>query len=189
MIKYLDEKDIIPENHHGGRAAHSTITAKAKIDEIASRFIEENEITATITTDLQVAFDCIDHQILAEKLKIIGYSDKPIFIMRSFLKNRKQFVELEGFKSATKLIGDYCVLQGTKKSGVLYTLFNLEIVFLGKIMKNPPLYKEITGRTIEEFEEEDQETVNFVDDSTTIIASNDPEKFCKYIHRSISSAP
>ena len=69
--------------------------------------------------------------------------------MASFLKNRKQYVKIQGFQSEILQLDNCSVLQGTKKSGMLYNLFNLEIVLLPRIMKNPNLFLQITGQRLQ----------------------------------------
>ena len=101
--------------------------------------------------------------------------------MHSFLEGRKQYVEIQGFKSSVQPIGRCSVLQGTKKSGFYYTLNNLEVVYLREVMKNPKLYKQITGANLKEYPDEEHETINFVDDSSLLIASSDPTKFTSYL--------
>ena len=182
LMSYLDSEDIIPKNHHGERPNFSTISAKAHLDCITAEMIEENEIVSTITIDLTSAFDLINHAILIEKLKVIGFSNNACILMSSFLKDRRQFVELQGFCSPVLKIGDWSVLQGSKKSGILYTLFNLEIVFLAILMKERSMYRQITGYLIVDYSEVQHETVNFVDDSTSVAATNDPDVFQQYLN-------
>ena len=87
--EYLDTENIIPDNHHGGRPGFSTITAKAQLEEITSDKVETKEIVATLTTDLTAAFDLIDHTILVEKLRIIGFDENACILMASFSEKQK----------------------------------------------------------------------------------------------------
>ena len=134
ITKYIDQENITPEQHHGGRPEFSTVTAKAILDNVASKGVENKNIVLTVTTDLSAAYDIIDHEILLDKLSNVGFEDNALLLMRSFLDNRKMFVEIQGFESTATTIGPYSVIQGTKNSGILFTIYNLEVVYLTRLM-------------------------------------------------------
>ena len=48
-----------------------------------------------ILIDLQKAFDTIDHEILIEKMALIGFSQPTINWFKSYLENRKFIVSVE----------------------------------------------------------------------------------------------
>ena len=151
MDKFFLESGTIPNEHHGGRSKHSTATAKSMIDYYAGKIAENNKSTCLITTDLTAAYDTVDHGILIQKLQYHGFSSQAAELMTSFLKNRKYYVEVQGFRS--KLINsmDVSVVQGSKLAGLLYTIYTAEIPLLDKIMYNPKLYKEMTGKNLPVF--------------------------------------
>ena len=95
---YLEANNIIHESHHGGQNLHSTQTAKAMIDIISEDNIQDNKITAIISTDLSAAYDTINHKILIDKLKFYGFKGKDLALMKSYLNERKQYTEIETFK-------------------------------------------------------------------------------------------
>ena len=101
--------------------------------------------------------------------------------MRNFLSRRKCFIELQGFRSKILYQEPCSVLQGTKNSGTLYNLYNLKVVYLARIMYRPILYKEITGRTLHPFGRIDHSSINFVDDSTSVIGLNDHDSLKEYL--------
>ena len=53
---------------------------------------ENRKHTGMILIDLQKAFDTLDHKILLDKMKCIGFSDKTIQWYHSYLTNRAIFV-------------------------------------------------------------------------------------------------
>ena len=48
---------------------------------------------------MSAEYDTVDHNILLQKLNHYRISNKFINIMRSYLSNRQQYVELDTFKS------------------------------------------------------------------------------------------
>ena len=73
VTAYLEEHNIIPEEHHGGRPLHSTVTAKSILDAETHKLLENKRNVVTITTDLTMAYDLVDHKIMTAKLKKIGF--------------------------------------------------------------------------------------------------------------------
>ena len=60
--------------------------------------------------------------------------------MNSFFEGRSSFVQLQGYKSQVLTQEPSSVLQGTKNAGTFYNIFNLKVVYLSKVMRNPKLY-------------------------------------------------
>ena len=58
-----------------------------------------NKSRCPIILDLSQAFDSMDHGILLSKLRFYGLDDKAINLLRSYLSNRDQFVQLGDIKS------------------------------------------------------------------------------------------
>jgi hypothetical protein len=79
-------------------------------------------VTGMILIDLQKAFDTIDHQILLEKMKFMGFSDSTIAWFDSYLTNRVFLVNIENSFS------DPCALscgvpQGSILGPLLFLLY------------------------------------------------------------------
>ena len=55
-------------------------------------------------TDLQEAFDTLDHNVLLEKIEIMGFKKTVIKWLKSYPSNRKHFVLLEGVFSEEGII-------------------------------------------------------------------------------------
>ena len=66
--------------------------------------INESRCPTNIYVDLSKAFDSMDHNILLSKLKFYELDDKTINLLRSYLSNRDQFVQLGNIKSNHFLI-------------------------------------------------------------------------------------
>ena len=72
--------------------------------ELISDAIDKNEYSIGLFIDLKKAFDTIDHYILQDKLYLYGIRGLALNWVKSFLSNRKQYVELNGQKSNQLLI-------------------------------------------------------------------------------------
>ena len=55
-------------------------------------------------TDLQEAFDTLDHNVLLEKIEFMGFKKTVIKWLKSYPSNRKPFVLLEGVFSEEGII-------------------------------------------------------------------------------------
>lgn len=99
ITSYLDTHQLLNPNQYGFRADHSTELASTHlVDKVISRF-DKGFKTVGIFMDLSKAFDTLDHRILITKLARYGFAEGAITLMKSYLTNRKQFVQLDNVKS------------------------------------------------------------------------------------------
>ena len=55
--------------------------------------LDKGEYVSSLFTDLSKAFDAINHDLFA-KLKAYGFSKEALKLMKTYLKNRKQNVQI-----------------------------------------------------------------------------------------------
>ena len=166
---FLEKNKIINKNHHGGRKRHSTTTAMTAINNKLLQNFENNKISVVLCTDLSAAFDTVDSEILFKKLEHYGVRNMELNFFKSYLSNRKQYVELETFKSDVVNCLPCSCVQGSKFSGTLYTLYTNEVPLLYKLMYSDT-FKNLTNLKKQNFKNIDHLTINFVDDSSSVIA-------------------
>ena len=80
------------------------------IIEIIQKKLDQGD-TASVFVDLKKAFNTVDHDILKDKFEHYGVRGVTKEWFCSYLKNRRQFVSIDGFVSNTKRISTG-VLQG-----------------------------------------------------------------------------
>ena len=87
------------DNQYGFRTEHSTEFAALKLADRVITCMDHNETPINIYSDLSKAFDTLDHEILLAKLQYYGIHGTPLSLVKSYLTNRKQYVEKEDTKS------------------------------------------------------------------------------------------
>ena len=84
--------------------------------------INNGLVTSVVFLDLAKAFDTIDHIILIEKLKFLGFDDISLSWFKSHLSGRQQRCEVIGFISNAKQIS--CgVLPGSILRPLLFLIY------------------------------------------------------------------
>ena len=95
--------------------------------------IDNNQFAAGIFIDLSKAFDTLDHRILLNKLEFYGIRGVTLHWFKSYLENRKQYVDYKGAKSS--YLGVSCgVLQGSILGPILFLLYINDICHTSKIL-------------------------------------------------------
>ena len=84
--------------------------------------LDKEENMLPIFMDLSKAFDTINHDLLLAKLKTYSFSKQALSFMRSYLKNKRQRVQINNKFSSLKevIVG---VPQGSIDGPLLFNLF------------------------------------------------------------------
>ena len=107
---------------YGFRKGHSTIHTVTEMVDSIELSMDRNKIASGIFVDLSKAFDTVDHSILLAKLQHYGIQGIANDLFKSYLSNRKQFVQINEQKSSTQSIT--CgVPQGSVLGPLLFLLF------------------------------------------------------------------
>lgn len=140
LTLFLNKFNILTNKQHGFRSGKSTITATNYFFSEVIRYIDAGECPVGVFCDLSRAFDCVNHDILLDKLYDYGIRGPPLNWLCSFVKLRKQYVSVQytSQDSVEKINSKSCfvemgVPQGSVLGPVLFILYtnSLESV-LGK---------------------------------------------------------
>ena len=83
---------------------HSTIYSLISLVDVIKKDLDNNYFVYGTFIDLQKAFDNVNHDVLLAKLAHYGVPGLATSWLSSFLKNRTQYVYLDGHCSITKQV-------------------------------------------------------------------------------------
>ena len=87
-------------HQYGFRTGHCTEYAALEIIDRVTTQLDINNIPLNIFLDLSKAFDSLDHAILLYKLKYYGVTGTPLQLIKSYLTDRNQFVQIDNTQSS-----------------------------------------------------------------------------------------
>ncbi len=101
VYSFLNAKSLFYSSQYGFCRSRSTTDAISELYLNILRGFEDKSETLSIFMDLSKAFNTINHNILYDKLSYYGIRGKALDWFRSYLNNRKQFVNYNGTESIT----------------------------------------------------------------------------------------
>ena len=97
LHQYLTDNELLPRYQSAYRRHHSTETAMLRVLSDAFTVADANQVTLLGLLDLSAAFDCVDHQLLLQRLRRdFGFSDTVLGWITSFVTCRSQQVACKG---------------------------------------------------------------------------------------------
>ena len=122
LTTYLDNNNLIHNHQYGFRKHHSTGYAALHIVDYLNYEMDRKRTPTNIYLDLSKAFDSLSHTILITKLKHYVISDVALKLMKSYLENRKQYVQFDTCTSDMKSIRNG-VPQGSILGPLLFFIY------------------------------------------------------------------
>ena len=120
--EFLDKNNILYKYQSGFRKHHSTDTCLSYLTDKVKIGFEEGLLTGMVLIDLQKAFDTIDHSILLEKMRCLGFAGKTIAWYTSYLTDRSFIVNV-GKESSSPGKLSCGVPQGSILGPLLFLLY------------------------------------------------------------------
>ena len=159
IFHFLVRYQIFFKSQYGFRPGHGTIHATLDLLKTIEKALQENEYAIGVFCDLSKAFDTLDHDILLRKLDHYGVRGKWHSWLKSYLSNRKQFVDINGITSSHR---DITV--GVPQGSILGPL-----LFLIYINDLPASLEKLTP-------------VLFADDTNLVIRGDSLEQLCSALN-------
>ena len=104
LTTYLDNNNLIHKHQYGFRKRHSTEYAALHIVDYLNYEMDLKRTPTNIYLDLSKAFDSLSITILLSKLRHYGICNVALKLMKSYLENRKQYVQFDTCTSDIKSI-------------------------------------------------------------------------------------
>ena len=121
IVAYLQKHCLLDPYQSAYKKNHSTNTALLKITDDILDAIDDSNITLLIFLDFSKAFDTVNHKILIEKLKILGFQTETCEWINSYLSNRYQRVVV-GEEKSDGIHIENGVPQGSILGPLLFTI-------------------------------------------------------------------
>ena len=123
LTNYLCDNKLNESLQSAYNKDHSYETALLRIQNDILKSIDDNQCVALLLLDLSAAFDNVDHKILLHKLQTrFGIKGKAPSWLQSYLTDRSQSVQIDGFTSSVRLLR-FGVPQGSVLGMLLYLLY------------------------------------------------------------------
>ena len=99
LNSHLLKNYLLYGSQYGFRSNHSTELAILELVDRISGAMYSGQVPLAIFLDLSKAFDTLDHNSLLHKLSFLGIKDMYLNLLRNYLSDRKQSVEINQIKS------------------------------------------------------------------------------------------
>jgi Reverse transcriptase (RNA-dependent DNA polymerase) len=130
ITNFLEKQNTLSTKQNGFRKGKNTIDTIEKFVNKISNSLDKGTPLIGIFCDLSKAFDCVNHQILLEKLHHYGIRGKPHKLLQSYLSNRQQYTEItmKNSTNTTKINSEmesteYGVPQGSILGPLLFIIY------------------------------------------------------------------
>ena len=126
LVLYLEQNGLIHPNLHGSRAGHSTATALTQMYDHWVEEVDQGKMVGVLICDQSAAFDLCDHDLLIQKMELMGVEEQALMWFRSYLSGRKQSCIVDGQLSPALALPQCGVPQGSIGGPIMWLLFTCD---------------------------------------------------------------
>ena len=163
LDKFIDKFQLLNNCQYGFRSQMSTSHALLDLVEEITSSIDAKKISIGVFIDLKKAFDTVNHDLLIDKLEYYGIRGIAQEWLKSYLKDRKQFVQID--ECASTLLSVTCgVPQGSILGPKLFIMYINDICNASSILK----------------------FILFADDTNVFFSGVDIQTLCECISRELN---
>ena len=99
FMEYFTFHNLLANQQYGFRPNRSTELAALELIDRNINFMNQSLCPVNIYLDLSKAFDSLICNILLSKLKFYGLQSKALQLLKSYLSDRSQYVQIDNIKS------------------------------------------------------------------------------------------
>ena len=123
LTEYFTNNNFFNSQQYGFRKNASTeLAALELIDRLLTQ-LKDIKIPVNLYVDLSKAFDSLSHNILLNKLTIYGVKNSANDLLRSYLSNHKQYVQIDDISSSIVSINT-----GVPQGSILFSVMSNKLL-------------------------------------------------------------